>query len=242
MPMATPSPPSSPEPPQYVGRAAPVVFPESAEVPETQLHLELRTLLYQLLQDAVGEQMTVGSDQFVYFDAADPSACVAPDVYVGLSPPEGFVRSWKVWERGAPAIAVEIVSDSDAPDLPWRHKLGRYQRLGVQELVRFDPTLEGDAVRVWDRVDGTLTEREVTDERARSLVLQVEWCVAPAEGIPRALRISHEGELVKTRHEARRAEAQARQAEAQARQAAEARERAAVERIKELEVELRRRK
>jgi Uma2 family endonuclease len=240
--MAAHSPASSPERPRYIEQLAPVVFPESAKVPESQLHLELRTLLYHLLQDALGEAFTVGSDQFVYFDASDPSACLAPDVYVGLSPRQGFVKSWKVWERGAPAVAVEIVSDSDATELPWQEKLSRYRRLGVQELIRFDPITDGMRLRVWDRVEGALTEREVSGDRAQSLVLQLEWVVAPAEGMPQPLRIAQDGQLVSTRREAQQAEAQARQAETQARKAAEVREQVAVERIKKLEAELQRRK
>jgi len=219
------------ERPRYLEQRAPIVFPESAEVPETQLHLDLRTLLYQLLQDTLGEAATVGSDQFVYFDAQDPSACLAPDVYVGLMPAADKVRSWKVWERGAPAVAVEIVSHSDAPELPWRQKLTRYQRLGVRELVRFDPLAEDNALRVWDRVQEALTEREVTGERTRSLVLNVQWVVAPAEGMARALRVERDGQLVATRLEARQQEREAREQE---RDAAE-------RRIRELEAELRKR-
>lgn len=49
------------ERPRYIAPVAPVVFPESAEVPETQLHLDLRTLLYHLLQDFFEASVTVGS-------------------------------------------------------------------------------------------------------------------------------------------------------------------------------------
>ncbi len=229
------------ERPRYIERPPPVVFPESAEVPETQLHLDLRTLLYHLLREFLADQATVGSDQFVYFDASDPSACLAPDVYVGLSPPGEKIRTWKVWERGAPQVAVEITSDSDAPDLPWRDKLARYQRLGVQELIRFDAEQDERPLRVWDRVDGALSERRVTGARASSLVLPLHWVVAPAEGMPRSLRIEHAGELVMTDKEARQAEAEARRAEAEARQAEAEARRAAEQRLKELEAELRKR-
>ncbi len=223
--------------PRYVERQPPVVFSESAEVPEGQLHDDVRILLYQLLQDALGEGATVGSDQFVYYDAFEPSACVAPDAYVGLSPAQGRIRSWKVWERGAPQVAVEIVSDSDASDAAWGTKLMRYRRLGVAELVRFDALDVVRPLRLWDRVDGSLTEREVTQQRARSLTLGFEWVVAPAplDGLERALRIELDGELVQTRLEARRAEAEARRVEAEARRAAE-------ERVRELEAELKRRR
>ena len=243
------------ERPRYIERAPPLVFPESAEMPETQLHVDLRTLLYHLLRDFLGEDATVGSDQFVYFDAGDPSACVAPDVYVALSPSREKIRTWKVWERGAPQVAVEIISDSDASELSWQQKLTRYQRLGVQELIRFDAEAQERTLRVWDRVEGRLSERALTQCRASSLVLQLNWVVAPAEGMPRALRVEHAGKLVPTRKEAWQAEAEARQAEAEARQAeaearqaeaearqAEAEARQAAElRVKELEAELRRR-
>jgi Uma2 family endonuclease len=109
-------------------------------------------------------------------------------VFVALVPFEERIRTWKVWERGAPQVAVEIISDSDAPELPWNKKLARYQRLGVHELVRFEPE-ESRPLRVWDRVEGTLSERVVTGRRARSLVLELDWVVAPAAGLPCALRI-----------------------------------------------------
>jgi Uma2 family endonuclease len=108
-------------------------------VPESQLQFELRVLLYQLLRDHLGESATVGSDQFIYYDAGDPRRSVTPDVYVRLTPPTDMIRSWKSWERGAPDIAVEIVSASDAPPLAWSEKVQRYPSLGVRELIRFEP-------------------------------------------------------------------------------------------------------
>ena len=91
-------------------------------MPESELHLELRTLLYQLLKDYLGDGATVGSDQFVYYDASDPKKVVAPDVYVQLRPPTSKITSWKVWERGAPDIAVEIFSPTN------QRRRGDFQR------------------------------------------------------------------------------------------------------------------
>jgi hypothetical protein len=162
------------------------------------------------------------------------------------------VRSWKTWERGAPEVAVEIVSDSDAPAPTWANKLARYKKLGVVELVRFDPAAaEGSRMRVWDRAEGDLVEREVEADVAPSTVLPLTWLVAPSEELPAALRFTSGGPsapLVPGRTEARRAEAAARLAEAEARRAeAEARRaeaearRAAEQRVAELEAELKRR-
>jgi Uma2 family endonuclease len=210
--------------PRYLGPTTPVLFAEEAEVPETQLHFELRILLYQLLCDHLGLEASIGSDQFIYYDAADPERCVSPDVFVQLQPASGKIRSWKTWERGAPDIAVEIVSKSDAPHVVWTEKLQRYHALGVQEVVRFDPEgAAGEAtLRVWNRLQGVLLERE-PEAAPRSSVLDVRWVVAAGDGHAMALRITdarNSDALVPTRMEAR--------------QAAEAR-------VRELEAELRRR-
>src|SRR4051794_2075853 len=55
----------------YVRTPVPIHFPDSAEMPETGVHLEVRTALYLLVRDFVGERGAVGSDQFVYWDPSD---------------------------------------------------------------------------------------------------------------------------------------------------------------------------
>ena len=237
---ATPRPAPAP---RYLEQRPPIYFPDCEKVPESDLHLELRTLLYLLLKDTWGHACTVGSDQFLYFDAEDPRQCLAPDAYVGLTPPGRRVNSWKVWERGAPEIAVEILSRSDAPNPKWNDRLNIYRRLGVQELLRFDPLEQDPAkrLRIYNRHQGALVERAVEGDTVPSLILDMDWQLAPGEGLDVALRIAREGVLVPTRLEARDAETAARQAaearvqaETEARQAAEAR-------VQALEAELARR-
>jgi hypothetical protein len=104
-------------------------FPVEETVPESKEHLELRTALYLILKMAFAERAAIGSDQFVYWDPTDPSACLAPDAFVRLGAPDELFDSWKVWERGAPEVAVEIVSASDCGDAVWARKHARYQRL-----------------------------------------------------------------------------------------------------------------
>jgi len=242
------------ERPRYIEPHSPVVFPESAEVSESLLHVVLRTILFQLLADHLGSELTVGSDQLIYFDADSPKQCLAPDVYVRLAPCVEPVRSWKTWERGAPEIAVEIISDDDRKPGVWAKKLKRYRQLGVRELVRFDPECTaGNRLRIWDRVDGALVERAVQGDRAPSLVLNLHWVVAPADAREFALRAAVDvggpnERLIPTRVEARNIEAEARRAEAEAHRAeveahrAETKAREAAEaRIRELEAELARR-
>jgi hypothetical protein len=252
--------------PRYLETPQPIVFPSEELVPETQLHLELRTLLYLLLQDYLGLSATVCSEQFVYYAANDPKQCVAPDVFVRLMPPDEDIVVWKTWERGAPDVAVEIVSHSDTPELPWQEKLVRYACLGTRQVVRFDPkALEGSRLRIWDRVSETLAEREITNDCAPSGVLNLTWVVAPTDSRVATLRIATDEagkHLVLTQAQARQlaeaqkqAETQARQlaeaqkqAEAQARQLAEAQKQVEAQarllaeaRVRELEAELKRR-
>lgn len=206
--------------PKYIERIEPLHFPESAEVPETQLHLELRTLLYQLLSEYLGERVTVGSDQFVYLDASNPQRCIAPDVFAKTTPRGEPIRSWKVWERGAPDLAVEIISESDATESRWEEKLAIYHALGVKELVRVDIESGGAPLRVWNRTQEVLAERAVGEEGGvasgvASLVFPLFWVIAPAGAFQRTLRIATELEplvLVPTAAEGRAAERQAKEA------------------------------
>lgn len=238
-----------PGPFRYLERRQPLCFPESAEVPEHPLHLELRTALYLLLKETLRHQCSVRSDQSVYWNASDPSQCLAPDAFVRLVPDVPLTPTWKVWELGAPDVAVEIISQSDAGASAWRRKLEAYGALGVREVLRFAPE-ESRVLRIWDRVDGALLERELEGEFIPSSVLRLYWTVAPIAELGPALRVATRpswGHLVPTLEEARVAEAQGRAAEARARaaeaqgRAAEAQARKAAEqRAEELEQELKR--
>jgi len=209
----------------YVRPPAPIHFPESAEMPETGLHLELRTALYLLVRDFVGERGAVGSEQFVYWDPSDPRKCLAPDLIVRMGAAPGPFPTWRTWERGAPHLAVEVVSPSDASEAEWQEKLARYRRSGINEIARFDPEHAGRPLRLWDRFDGDLVERDLEGEYALLCdALGVHWCVQSDATLGRVLRLSQDAfgqTLVPSAIERER--------------------QAAAERIAELEAELRRR-
>jgi hypothetical protein len=215
----------------YLREPRPLVFPTSELVPETRRHYELRTALFQILKVAFEDRATLGCDQFVYWDPTDPLACCAPDVFVRLGEPDAPFDSWKVWERGAPHVGVEIISQNDIDEGPWERKLERYLRLGVSELVRFDADSAEDPLRIWDFADGDLVERDRSSPSFRSCrALGVYWCVRTHEKLGLMLRVARDAEgreLFPTHEEARRdAEASRRDAEV---------------RIRELEAELARR-
>ena len=218
---------------RYTRAPVPLHFPEEAEMPEGKTHLTLRTFLYQLLKYALGASHSVGSEQFVYFNAADPKKCVAPDAFVKLNVPDTQFGTWKTWERGGPPdLVVEIVSPSEDTEKHWSDKLARYFECGVSEVVRFDPAApDGVRLRVWDRLDDDLVERVVASDRTACVTLNLGWVVTPVAEERVGLRLERaDGELVET---AREAEVRAREAETRAREAAEAR-------VRELEEEVRR--
>lgn len=216
--MAQPLPAPVDEP---LTKPRPLVFPTESTVPETKEHLDLRTALYLVLCEAFGQGAWVGSDQFVYYDASDPARVVAPDVFVRRGGPDESFASWKVWERGCPELAIEIVSESDASSAAWEKKLARYHAVGVAELVRFHADAERP-LRVWDRVDDDLVERRVDGRRTTSRVLGCDFVV-----VQRALRLERDGVTLPTPSE--RAAAEAKRATAEAKRATAEAKRAAAE-------------
>lgn len=143
--------------------------------------------------------------------------------------------SWKVWERGAPHVVVEIVSPFDDSERSWAKKLPKYHRLGASEVVRFHP--ESSELRIWDYVEGDLVERVLTrGEPAPCVPLGLFWVVAktqlfrtaPDEPEAVLLRLARDPEgkdLLPTPEEA-------------ARDAALTERDAALERVRVLELEL----
>lgn len=229
---------TSPSGVRYRRAPRPRVFAAFGEVPVSKRHQDLRTALYGLVKRTFADRHSIGSNQFIYWDASDPSKCLAPDLFVRKGEPDTSFGSWKVWERGAPELAVEIVSDSDAPERVWEEKLERYHATGIEEIVRFDPEEpRGERLRIWDRVDGDLVERVTDGDMSPCWTLGGAFVVHEDKELGPMLRLSRDArgeELWPTPEEAHRAEARAREAEARAREAAEAR-------VRELEEELRRR-
>jgi Uma2 family endonuclease len=230
---------------RYVRAPEPLDFPEEALMPESKTHLVLRTFLFRLLRFALGPAHRVGSEQFLYWNAADTTVSLAPDAMVRLNVPDAPFKTWKTWEEGGvPDLAVEVVSDSDRRT--WSEKLPNYRAIGVKELVRFDPAAPaGKRLRVWDRVREDLVERLIGEDRTPCLTLGLNWVVCPVEDEPVGLRlVDDEGRLLEVPEEAAeraRGEAEARaQSETQARQDETKAREAAEARVRELEEQLRR--
>jgi Uma2 family endonuclease len=222
---------------RYVRAPEPIHFPEEAQVPEGKRHLALRTFLFRVLQFALAPTHSVGSEQFVYWNARDTRQVLAPDVFVKVDVRDSSFGTWKTWENGGvPELAVEIVSPNEGDGVAWDDKLASYHELGVKELVRFDPEApEGQRLRIWDRVREDLVERQIGADRTPCLTLGLNWIVCPVQGEPVGLRLANDaGQLLEAPEEAAEARAQAEsRARTEERQIAEAR-------IRELEEQLRR--
>lgn len=112
---------------------------------------------------------------------------------VRLGASDAPISSWKVWEGGAPQLAVEIISPINLSDRDWSTKLERYRHTGVSELVRFDPADELLPLRLWDRIDGDLVERDLEGPEATLCdTLKLYWYVIPDARLRRMLRLARD--------------------------------------------------
>jgi hypothetical protein len=232
----------------------PAEEPEDEHLGQSKRHLELCAALYEMLSRVVGKDDAIGADQFVYFDAADPRRCVAPDAFVKRGVKDWSFDTWKTWENGAPDVAFEILSPSDTPERwTFRDKLRRYRALGVRELIVADlDAPEGERLRAWERIGDRFVERRVKKERTPCVTLGVHVLTGRVGKHDVGVRLAYDRagrRLVPTRAEAelaaKEAELASKEAERAAREAErDAREeaRAATARVAELERQLKKRR
>jgi hypothetical protein len=206
-------------------------------------HFNLCVALNQMLRSVCAPEHTVGADQFVYFDAAEPRRCLAPDAFVTLGVTDHLFDSYLAWEEGTPDLAFEILSPSDSPERwTFEEKLVRYRALGVHELVTFHVDAEpGQRLRVWDRIEHDLLERVVINDTTPCLTLDLTLLVGPVDDLPVGLRLARDTEgrdLVLTAEEGRIKEREGRIKEREGRIKAEQARLAAETRLAELEASI----
>ncbi len=254
------------EPPP-VPRPAPVVYPDSDGrfLPENRYQADAIVNLRLAFADHFrpGSKVVVEGDMFIYYREGDPSASVAPDLFVVLDHDMGERMVYKLWEEGkVPDLAVEVVSPS-SEERDERKKLALYEKLGFGEYFLFQPDRSYPEPRVKGyRLRGGAYERvlpepggwysspalgvqlrvEGTNLRVRNLRTGKEYAWSQEVG-PKfdLLRDRAEAEAEARREADRRAEAADRRAEVADRRAEEEAEarRAAEVRLKELEARLR---
>src|SRR5215467_554686 len=121
-----------------------IYYPDTDGLPVAESDFQLGPLIYAI--DALRayfqgrDDVYVAGDLFLYYEEGNPSAVVAPDVFVVLGAPKRDRASYMLWrEPKAPDFVLEITSQSTrAQDQGTKRE--RYALLEVQEYFLYDPT------------------------------------------------------------------------------------------------------
>lgn len=216
--------------------ATELYYPDTDGLPVAESDFQLGPLMYAI--DALRayfqgrDDVYVAGDLFLYYEEGNPSAVVAPDVFVVLGAPNHPRSSYMLWrEPKAPDFVLEITSQSTRVQ-DQGTKRERYALLGVQEYFQYDPThdyleppLQGLRLvgNAYQPIPGTISPEG-------SLVLRSEVL---------GLELRLEEETLRLYDPTTRQRLLNYQEAEQARQAAEERARAAEARVAELEARLR---
>ncbi len=220
-----------------------IYYPDTDGLPVAESDFQLAPLLYVL--DALRayfqgrDDVYVAGDLFLYYEEGNPSAVVAPDVFVVLGAPNRLRSSYMLWrEPKAPDFVLEITSHSTRVQ-DQGTKRERYALLGIPEYFLYDPTrdyleppLQGLHLmgQVYQPIPATTSPEGTLVLRSDVLGLELRL----EEGTLR-LYDPTTGQRLLSYPEAE----QARQEAEQGRQAAEERAQAAEARVAELEARLR---
>jgi Uma2 family endonuclease len=106
-----------------------IVYPESDGEPvgETDDHRELMFALIFALKNLLRTTVAyVAGNLFLYFEEGNPSAVVAPDVFVVFGIPQRNRRTYKTWEHNnkGPDLVIELTSSKT-----------RYEDLGNKRVI-----------------------------------------------------------------------------------------------------------
>ena len=210
-----------------------IEYPESDGQPmaETTLHREVMADTIEGLKRRYADvpDVWVGGNLFLYYEKGNPKKCVAPDVLLAQGVAKWARRIYRLWEEKTPALIFEITS-KDTSDEDQGFKLQLYERLGVAELVLFDPYGE----YLEPRLQGYRLERgryqPIQPNRDGSLDLLTTGLTVRPEGERLRLVDTASGEKLLWNDEL----AEALRVESAARRAAEERARALAEELDRL--------
>jgi len=212
-----------------------IYYPDTDGLPVAESDFQLGPLIYAI--DALRsyfqgrDDVYVAGDLFLYYEEGNPSAVVAPDVFVVLGAPNRSRSSYMLWrEPKAPDFVLEITSQSTRTQ-DQVTKRERYAALGVQEYFQYDPTRDylEPPLQGFYLVGNTYQPIPGTASSEGTLVLRSDVL---------GLELRLEEETLRLYDPATGQRLLSYQEAEQARQAAEERTRAAEARVAELEARL----
>ena len=119
-----------------------IEYPTSDGQPmaETPEHLQVMFDLIDGLKRryATAKDIWVGGNLFLYYERGDRKACVAPDVVLAKGVEKWDRPNYLLWNEKPPSLIVEVTSPKTQRK-DERVKKPLYERLGVEELILFDP-------------------------------------------------------------------------------------------------------
>ena len=119
-----------------------IEYPTSDGQPmaETTLH---RKVMFDLIQGLErryidAPDVWVGGDLFLCYERGNPRACVAPDVLLAKGVTKWDRPNYLLWEEQPPSLVIEVTSRKTRRE-DQREKREKYERIGVEEYLMFDP-------------------------------------------------------------------------------------------------------
>ena len=196
-----------------------IEYPESDGEPmgETDLHIAWMFRLRDLFKYRYrNEQVYVACNLLMYYEEGNPRKFLVPDVFVVKDCDPGMRRTFRIWdEQRTPNIVFEVTSKATRTD-DQSIKPQSYARIGVRELVLYDPT--GDylqtRLQLYRLEDGAYVRVEADANGAlMSEELDLQLFLDNGDLV---LRDQTTGQPVLTHGEAAEAQAQAADARTQA--------------------------
>jgi Uma2 family endonuclease len=119
-----------------------IEYPTSDGQPmaESTLHREIMTDLIQGLKNRYAgvPDVWVGGNLFLCYEKGNPSACLAPDVLLAKGVSKWDRPNYLLWEETPPVLVIEVTSRKTRREDLGKKK-DKYERIGVEEYLLFDP-------------------------------------------------------------------------------------------------------
>jgi Uma2 family endonuclease len=161
-----------------------IEYPDSDGQPmaETTLHRKVMSNVIGALERRYADvpDVWVGGNLFLYYEKGNLAKCVAPDVLLAQGVAKRDRRTYLLWEEKTPSLIFEITSKKTWSEDQSKPQL--YERLGVAELVLFDPYEEYLEPRLQGYRLARGRYRPIRPNRDGSLDLQTTGVTVRPEG------------------------------------------------------------